>query len=105
MSIRGRRRLTAKPRSAIDTATCTLTTTVEKTPGNYSIAVQYFDYWSGKSHFELLVNGRTFGHWVADDTLPPAAPDLHPDGETSTRITFPRCLSEAGRQPYAAWHA
>jgi alpha-glucuronidase len=68
---------------------CTLTTTVEKTPGNYSIAAQYFDYWSGKSHFELLVNGRTFGHWVADDTLPPAAPDLHPDGETSTRITFP----------------
>ena len=62
---------------------------MNKTPGNYSIAVQYFDYWSGKSHFELLVNGRIRGHWIADDTLPPAAPDLHPDGETSTRITFP----------------
>jgi alpha-glucuronidase len=70
-------------------STCTLTTTVEKTPGNYSIAVQYFDYWSGKSRFELLVNGRTCGRWAADDALPPAAPDLHPDGETSTRITFP----------------
>jgi alpha-glucuronidase len=70
-------------------STCTLTTTMEKTAGNYSIAVQYFDYWSGKSHFALMVNGRIRGHWIADDTLPPAAPDLHPDGETSTRITFP----------------
>ena len=77
-------------------STCTLSTTVDKTPGSYSIAVQYFDYWSCKSHFELLVNGRTFGHWVADDTLPPAAPDLHPDGETSTRITFPDVYLKPG---------
>ncbi len=70
-------------------STCSVSTTVEKTSGNYSIAVQYFDYWTGVSHFDLLVNGRARGHWVADDTLPPAAPDLHPDGETSTRISFP----------------
>ena len=76
--------------------TCSLTTTMKKTPGNYSIAVQYFDYWSGKSHFELLVNDRIFGHWVADDTLPPAAPDLHPDGETSARIKFPHVYLKPG---------
>ena len=75
---------------------CTLSTTVDKTPGSYSIAVQYFDYWSGKSHFELLVDGRTRGHWIADDTLPPAAPDLHLDGETSTRITFPDVYLKPG---------
>jgi alpha-glucuronidase len=34
------------------------------------------------------VNGQLRGQWVADDILPPAAPDLHPDGETSTRVTF-----------------
>ena len=75
---------------------CTLTTTMEKSPGIYSVAVQYFDYWSGKSHFELLVDGRSYGHWVADDTLPPAARDLHPDGETSTRIMFPDICLKPG---------
>jgi alpha-glucuronidase len=67
---------------------CSLTTVVDKPAGDYSITVQYFDYWSGKSHFELRVNGQVRGRWLADDILPPAAPDLHPDGETSTRITF-----------------
>jgi alpha-glucuronidase len=67
---------------------CTLATVLNKSAGSYSIAVQYFDYWRGKSHFELRRNGVSLGQWFADDTLPPAAPDLHPDGETSTRITF-----------------
>jgi alpha-glucuronidase len=69
-------------------AGCTLTAKLDKPAGSYNVVVQYFDYWSGRSHFELQVDGRTVGQWVADDTLPPARIDLHPDGETSTRITF-----------------
>ena len=69
-------------------AGCTLTAKLDKPAGSYKVVVQYFDYWSGRSHFELQVDGRTVGQWVADDTLPPARIDLHPDGETSTRITF-----------------
>jgi alpha-glucuronidase len=78
------------------TTSCTLTAILDKPAGTYSITVQYFDYWSGKSHFTLQVNGRSLGHWVADDTLPPAMPDLHPDGETSTRITLPNIRLKPG---------
>jgi alpha-glucuronidase len=75
---------------------CTLTTTLNKPAGTYNITVQYFDYWSGKSHFTLNLNGRPIGTWLADDTLPPARIDLHPDGETSTRITFPNIPLKPG---------
>lgn len=66
---------------------CTLTTTLQKPAGTYDIAVQYFDIWRGVSRFTLLVNGQEVGQWAADDTLPPAIFDPHPDGETSTRYT------------------
>ena len=75
---------------------CTLTTTLDKPAGTYNITVQYFDYWSGKSHFSLDLNGKPIGTWIADDTLPPARPDLHPDGETGTRITFPDVTLKPG---------
>ena len=75
---------------------CTLTTTLDKPAGTYNITVQYFDYWSGKSHFTLDLNNQPIGHWIADDTLPPARQDLHPDGETSTRITFPGITLKPG---------
>jgi len=75
---------------------CTLTTTLNKPAGTYNITVQYFDYWSGKSKFSLDLNGKPIGNWIADDTLPPARPDLHPDGETSTRITFPNITLKPG---------
>jgi alpha-glucuronidase len=71
------------------TAPCSLTTKLDKPAGSYSITVQYFDYWSGKSHFELRRNNQPIGHWIADDTLPPAREELRPNGDTSTRITFP----------------
>ncbi|MFL6306952.1 MAG: alpha-glucuronidase family glycosyl hydrolase [Candidatus Sulfotelmatobacter sp.] len=70
------------------TTPCTLSAVLDKPAGNYSVTVQYFDYWNGTSHFELRVNGQLIGRWLADNILPPAAPDLHSDGETSTRITF-----------------
>jgi alpha-glucuronidase len=75
---------------------CTLTTTLDKPAGTYNIIVQYFDYWTGKSHFTLDLNGKPIGNWVAADTLPPARIDLHPDGETSTRITFPNITLKLG---------
>jgi len=75
---------------------CTLTTMLDKPAGTYNITVQYFDFWSGNSHFALELNHRPIGNWIADDTLPPARPDLHPDGETSTRITFPNIALKPG---------
>jgi len=68
---------------------CTLTTTLDKPAGTYNITVQYFDFWSGKSHFTLDLNGTPIGTWIADDTLPPARAENQPNGDTSTRITFP----------------
>ncbi|MGD0442728.1 MAG: alpha-glucuronidase family glycosyl hydrolase [Edaphobacter sp.] len=67
---------------------CTLTTTLNQPAGTYNITVQYFDYWSGKSHFTLDLNGKPIGNWIAGDTLPPARAENQPNGDTSTRITF-----------------
>jgi alpha-glucuronidase len=75
---------------------CTLTTTLNKPAGTYSITVQYFDYWSGKSHFTLNLNGKPIGNWLADDTLPPARAENQPNGDTSTRITFPNITLKPG---------
>jgi alpha-glucuronidase len=66
---------------------CTLSTTIHNPAGLYDIAVQYFDLWDGISHYDLRVNGRSVAAWAADDTLPPAQPDLHLDGQDSTRFT------------------
>jgi alpha-glucuronidase len=49
--------------------------------------VQYFDIWRGASTYTLSVNGSTIATWKADDKLPPAQPDPHLDGQTSTRYT------------------
>jgi alpha-glucuronidase len=75
---------------------CTLTTVLDKPAGTYNITIQYFDLWSGKSHFVLELNHHSIGNWIADDILPPARPDLHADGETSTRITFPNIALNPG---------
>ena len=68
-------------------APCTLTTKPGRPAGVYSIAVQYFDLHPGAAQYELLLNGKTLAHWVADATLPPAAVDPRLDGSTSTRFT------------------
>ncbi len=75
---------------------CTLTTTLNKPAGTYNITVQYFDYWSGKSHFTLELNHKPIGTWIADDTLPPARAENQPNGDTSTRITFPNITLKPG---------
>jgi alpha-glucuronidase len=66
---------------------CTLTTTLEKPAGTYDVAVQYFDLWKGVSTYTLSVNDAVVARWKADDTLPPAQPDAHLDGQDSTRFT------------------
>jgi alpha-glucuronidase len=78
------------------TTSCTLTTKLDKPAGTYSITVQYFDYWSGKSHFTLDLNHQSIGHWIADDTLPPVRAENQPNGDTSTRITFPNITLKPG---------
>jgi alpha-glucuronidase len=77
-------------------AGCTLTTKLDKRAGIYSITVQYFDYWSGKSRFEVRLNDQAIGNWIAADTLPPARAEDKPNGDTSTRITFPNISLKPG---------
>ncbi len=66
---------------------CVLTLKLDRPAGDYDIAVQYFDLRQGVSRFEVLLNGKPIGRWLANDTLPPAANDNHLDGHTSTRFT------------------
>jgi alpha-glucuronidase len=70
-----------------DASGCTLTTAITKPAGTYDIAVQYFDLWRGVSTYTLSVNGAVVASWSGDNTLPPAQPDPHLDGQTSTRYT------------------
>jgi hypothetical protein len=49
--------------------------------------VRYFDLRTGNAQYELLLNGKSLAHWIANATLPPAAVDPHPDGSTSTLFT------------------
>lgn len=71
-----------------DASGCLLTTTLQKPAGTYDIAVQYFDIWSGVSTYTLTLNGSAVATWKADNKLPPAQPDEHLDGQTSTRRTI-----------------
>ncbi len=66
---------------------CTLTTTLRKPSGTYDIAIQYYDLWRGISRYTLLLNSKRIASWAAEDTLPPAQFDPHPDGQNSTRFT------------------
>lgn len=66
-------------------AGCSLSAPVSKPAGTYDIAVQYYDTWRGVSKYDLQVNGKSFAHWQADDTLPPAQFNPSPDGQDSTR--------------------
>jgi alpha-glucuronidase len=60
---------------------CSASTVFSRADGWYDVAVQYFDWKNGASHFALQVNGTTIDRWTADDTLP--SDKL--DGHTSTR--------------------
>jgi alpha-glucuronidase len=68
-------------------AGCSLTARLNRAAGSYDISVQYFDLRTGASHFELILDGNSIAHWVANATLPPVALDMNLDGSTSTRFT------------------
>ena len=52
-------------------------------PGQYRVAVQYFDLQGGDARFKFSVNGQVEAAWVADAQLP----SLRPNGDNSTRFT------------------
>ena len=62
---------------------CSAETTLERPAGEYSIAVQYFDYLHGVSTYTLYLNGKAIAEWKADNTLPGNTMN----GATSTRYT------------------
>jgi alpha-glucuronidase len=68
-----------------DAPVCSLTARLNWPAGTYSIAVQYFDLNTGKSSYELLLNGKPIATWKADRSLPSAKLN----GHTSTRFTVP----------------
>jgi alpha-glucuronidase len=67
-----------------DRASCTAAAHLDRPPGWYDVAVEYFDYRQGASTFRLSLNGQLVGSWTADNTLPGMAPN----GDTSTRYTL-----------------
>lgn len=64
--------------------TCTAAAKFTRPPGWYTVAVQYFDYRTGVSTFELQLNHQTLAAWSADNDLPGNAPS----GDTSSRYTL-----------------
>jgi alpha-glucuronidase len=64
---------------------CTAIWTYTGPAGKYDIAIQYFDLQGGTASFVLEVNQKTIGTWQAAAELP----SRRPDGDNSTRITFP----------------
>ena len=68
-----------------DAPVCSLTTRLNRSVGTYSIAVQYFDLNTGKSSYDLLLNGKPIANWKADRLMPSAKLN----GHTSTRFTVP----------------
>jgi alpha-glucuronidase len=60
---------------------CSASVKLDRPPGRYDIAVQYFDYRDGVSSYSLLLNGKQIAAWKADNTLP----TNQPNGDTSTR--------------------
>jgi alpha-glucuronidase len=63
--------------------TCSAEWTWSGEPGQYDIAVQYFDLQSGAAKFSLSVNGTSVAAWTADAMLP----SRRPNGDNSTRFT------------------
>jgi alpha-glucuronidase len=70
-------------------STCMLTAKPGRPDGTYTVSVRYFDLRTGKAQYELLLNGKSLAHWVADATVPPAVVDAHLDGSTSSLFTVP----------------
>lgn len=62
---------------------CSAEWTYQGKPGQFDIAVQYFDLQGGAAKFALSVNGKQVAQWNADMDLP----SRRPNGDNSTRFT------------------
>jgi alpha-glucuronidase len=70
--------------SCDEAAACAAEWTFDGKPGNFNIAVQYFDLRDGVAKFTFRVNGQSISAWSADATLPSTIPN----GDNSTRHTI-----------------
>ena len=68
-----------------DQPACAAEWTFSGAPGQYTIAIQYFDLPGGAAKFTLLINHHLTASWATDANLPTA----HPHGDNSTRKTLP----------------
>jgi alpha-glucuronidase len=73
-------------------SSCTAEWVYTGAPGQYRVAIQYFDLQGGNARFTFSVNGRPVAAWVADAQLP----SWRPDGDNSTRFTTPAIDLKAG---------
>jgi alpha-glucuronidase len=73
-------------------STCTAEWTFDGKPGNYNIAVQYFDMRDGIAKFTFRVNGQSIAAWSADASLPSRIPN----GDNSTRRNIPGIALKPG---------
>ena len=67
--------------SCDEASSCAAEWTFDGKPGDYNIAVQYFDLRDGVAKFTFRLNGQTIAAWSADASLPSHIPN----GDNSTR--------------------
>lgn len=84
---------TASGAVAIVTASnCTVgtaTTKLDFPSGTYDLAINYYDLYGGRSHWQVYLNGRQIGQWFgnSEDVLS-HTPSIYLDGHSATRIKF-----------------
>jgi alpha-glucuronidase len=71
---------------------CSMTYSFPREPGEYGVAIQYFDQNNGASRYQLFVNDRLLDSWTADDHLP----SDKMNGHTSTRHTLNKVALHSG---------
>jgi alpha-glucuronidase len=74
----------ASPIGPSNLTSCTVEWIYSGPPGQYNIAIQYFDLDGGQAGFSLVVNHQGIDSWIADAKLP----STRPNGDNSTRHTI-----------------
>ncbi|OQV01302.1 hypothetical protein CLAIMM_06683 [Cladophialophora immunda] len=65
--------------------------------GTYDLAVNYYDLYGGRAHWQIYLNNQSVGAWVGnnEDTLSHEH-STYLDGHSASRITFPGVKIETG---------
>lgn len=72
-----------------NSTTGTATTKLQYPSGTYDLAVNYYDLYGGKSHWQVYLNNRLIGKWVGNnEDILSHTPSIYLDGHSATRITF-----------------